>query len=194
MVVANNIDYKRLVSAIDFYSSKGFKYIDLDWTIPSDISEITKPVECKDTYIGNKVLVGSAEQTFMTMLMSGELEPGRYCGLTPCFRDDSVDEFHNKYFMKLELIDTKDVDEASLMDIIKICEEYFSKYMYVEVIPVINHYNHKVIDTHTYDIQDIRCGIEIGSYGIRQFDNYKWIFSTGLAEPRFSKVLALQNK
>lgn len=189
MVVVNNIDYVRLVSAINFYSSKGFKYIDLDWTIPSEISEITKPVECKDTFIGDKVLVGSAEQTFMTMLMSGKLEQGRYCGITPCFRDDNVDELHNRYFMKVELIDTKDVTITSLWDIINSCEEFFKSYMDVAVVKVKNVYEHKVIDTYTYDIVDLKHGIELGSYGIRQYKDYKWIFATGLAEPRFSKVL-----
>ena len=193
MVAVNNINWKRLMSAMTFYNYKGFKYIDLDWTVPSEISEITKPSEHKDVFIGDKVLVGSAEQTFMNMLISGDLKPNRYCGITPCFRDDEVDEIHNKYFMKVELIDTKEVTVDSLWDIINCCEEFFNDYMKVAVIKVNNVCKNKVLDSHTYDIVDLKNGIELGSYGIRQYKDYKWIFATGLAEPRFSKILSKYN-
>lgn len=32
-------------------------------------------------------------------------------------------------------------------------------------------------------------GIELGSYGIREHKYLKWVYGTGLAEPRFSNVL-----
>jgi hypothetical protein len=43
--------------------------------------------------------------------------------------------------------------------------------------------------------QEIACSpkrrpndIEIGSYGMREYENFKWIYGTGMAEPRFSKA------
>ena len=65
--------------------------------------------------------------------------------------------------------------------------------MKVAVIKVNNVCKNKVLDSHTYDIVDLKNGIELGSYGIRQFKDYKWIFATGLAEPRFSKILSKYN-
>jgi hypothetical protein len=39
---------------------------------------------------------------------------------------------------------------------------------------------------------DLICkGIELGSYGIRKYNNHKWIYATGVAEPRLSQVCKL---
>ena len=40
-----------------------------------------------------------------------------------------------------------------------------------------------------YDI--VLNGIEVGSYGIRQHENLRWIYGTGIAEPRFSTALKI---
>lgn len=37
-----------------------------------------------------------------------------------------------------------------------------------------------------YDL--LLSGIEVGSYGFREYKNNKWIYGTGLAEPRFSQA------
>ena len=39
----------------------------------------------------------------------------------------------------------------------------------------------------SYDL--IYDNIELGSYGIRTYKNLKWIYATGIAEPRFSNTL-----
>jgi hypothetical protein len=193
MESVNNINWRRLMSAMVFYNVEGFKYIDLDWTIPSNISEITKPEISKDVFIDGKALVGSAEQSFLDMFINRNLEKGRYCGITPCFRDDIVDEIHNKYFIKVELIDTLNVNIESLMDIINKCKRFFGMHCKPQVVEVKNEYKNKCNDSNTYDIIDSKSGIELGSYGIREYNGFKWIFATGLAEPRLSKVLKLNN-
>jgi hypothetical protein len=101
--------------------------------------------------------------------------------MTPCFRDEVEDKWHSKCFMKVELIDTKNVSFNSLNQIMDICLEFYNKY-----IPS------KVIKTGylTFDIVDVKHNIELGSYGIRKYKNIEWIYATGCADPRLSKSIS----
>jgi hypothetical protein len=185
MVVGNNnINWSRLVSALNFYNASGWKQIDLDWTVDSDVSLSTKPSDKQSFFLGEKELVASGEQSFLQLIKEGKLSSGRYCGITPCFRDDEEDYLHSKYFMKVELIDTLNVNMKSLEEIINSAKGFFSTFLDVRV---------EKIGEDLYDIVDAKTGFELGSYGIREYDNLKWIFGTGLAEPRLSKVLRFNN-
>jgi hypothetical protein len=178
----NNINWQYLMSAMNFYISKGFEYIDLNWTVDEEISDRTRPLGKKDFFINNKVLVASAEQSFLQLIKDGKLEPGRYCGITPCFRDEYIlDYLHQQYFMKVELIDTKNTNHESLEDMIIIAKEYYSQYLGVELLECDG----------VFDLIDSKHKIELGSYGLRQYDDIKWVFGTGVAEPRLSKILKL---
>ena len=184
-----NINWYRLLSAITFYNSKGYKYIDLDWTINEKTSEITKPIDRKDYFVENQVLVASGEQSFLEMITNGLLKPGKYCGITPCFRDeDVIDDLHQRYFMKVELIDylkTGSYEERnwSLNKIIGDAKEFYSNFLKVQV---------SEIQDEMFDIEDVKNKIELGSYGTRSYKDINWVFGTGLAEPRLSKVLKIQ--
>lgn len=179
----NNIDYFKLIKALDYFKSKGFNYLNLDWIVDENISSMTKPLEKKDYFIDDKVLVASAEQTFLQMMIDNKLSNGRYVGITPCFRDEKEDYLHNKYFMKVELIDTLNVNYKSLEEIINICLEFFNKYIKSEIIK---------IDEDNFDIIDSLNKIELGSYGIRKFGDMSWIYATGLAEPRLTRIINLK--
>lgn len=184
MVVGNNnINWSRLISALNFYNANGWKHIDLEWIVDSEISSITKPSLKKSFFLEEKELVASGEQSFIQLMKEGKLIPGKYCGITPCFRDDQEDYLHSKYFMKVELINTVNVDNKSLMEIIDCAKNFFSNFLEVKVVK---------LEDYLYDIVDAKTGFELGSYGIREYDNLKWVFGTGLAEPRLSKVLTLQ--
>jgi hypothetical protein len=37
-------------------------------------------------------------------------------------------------------------------------------------------------------------GFELGSYGVRQYHDITWIYGTGIAEPRFSKINSITVK
>lgn len=55
---------------------------------------------------------------------------------------------------------------------------FFSSYLQV-----------KVIETEVeFDIVDAECGLELGSYGVRQIGDFLWTYGTGIALPRFSVV------
>jgi len=183
MVGENNYWY-RLLSAITYYNSQGYKFINLDWTIDEKTSLITKPFNRKDFFVYDKVLVASGEQSFLELISNGKLEPGKYCGITPCFRDENViDELHQNYFMKVELIDTLNPNKKGLDNMITCAENFYSNYLKTRTLE---------IQDEMYDILDDKNGIELGSYGTRCHKNINWVFGTGLAEPRLSKVLNMQ--
>lgn len=177
--IINMINYLNLHESTIFYEQKGFTRIEAPWTVTKAISEITKPKGTSDYSITekSKVLVASGEQSFLYLYLKDFLPKGTFQTITPCFRNDLFDKTHTKYFMKNELIDTKDVSLKRLQEIIEICHSFFNKKLNDQV---------KVINTgkNTFDIE--YKGVELGSYGIRSCEYLEWIYATGCAEPRLS--------
>jgi hypothetical protein len=123
-------------------------------------------------------LVGSGEQGFIQLLLDG-VALTKACTISPCFRDEETfDELHHGYFMKLELINT-DATINNLRSMIKDACMYFEEYMPVKVVETAK---------DTYDIVDQKYEIELGSYGFRVIDGYRFIYGTGLALPRLDTV------
>lgn len=155
MAEDNNINYKRLLESLDYYQENGYKYIDLDWSVDSLISEITKPEYKKDYYLeGGSVLVASAEQSFLQMMFDKTLPNGKYVGMTPCFREEVIDSLHRNYFMKVELINTEYVTEENLQNMINTALLFLQKHIDCEIIQ---------LEDNTYDITSLN-GIELGSW------------------------------
>jgi seryl-tRNA synthetase len=173
------INWQRLMLAITYYNANGYKYIDLDWTVDKAISDITKPLDKKDFFINDKVLVASAEQSFLQIIKNNKLKPGKYCGITPCFRDEIVDDLHSNYFMKVELIDTLEPNINGLNKMIKCAKLFFEEFIKTKTIELAE---------ELYDIETL-SGIELGSYGTRRTIAGEHVFGTGLAEPRLTKAI-----
>lgn len=88
--------------------------------------------------------------------------------------------------MKVELIDTIDVNRKALLSMMEAAEWFFSQYLTTKIIPT---------SELSFDICEVRTNIELGSYGIRHHDILgSWVYGTGLAEPRLSYVLKKINK
>lgn len=173
------IDYQKIGHSIEFYKMKGFSYVDIPWDTPEKYRNITFVGEDFNPIKEDRFLVGSAEQSFIYLFDNGYLKRGSYVACTPCFRGDDIDEYHQQYFLKVELFDSNDTSERRLIHIIETAKEYFNQYLSVNVIQTEN---------LTFDIETL-SGIELGSYGIREYRDKRWIYGTGLAEPRFSKAL-----
>lgn len=184
------INYKLLADSQEFYSNKGYKGIETPWTVTRSISNITKPIEIEDFFIPskNKVLVGSGEQGFLYLYLKGFLPKGKFFTISPCFRDDSFDLIHTKYFMKNELIITDNVDNNNLNKIIDDAFEFFCLYLPKEKLSTFNSPDSDSIDIF---YTDDNHAVELGSYGKRSCDYLEWIYGTGIAEPRFSKVIKI---
>lgn len=177
------INYSIISDSIKFYEDRGFKHIETPWTVTKEISDITNPKETTDFFISdkNKVLVASGEQSFLYLYNKGFLPKGMFQTITPCFRNDSFGPFHTKYFIKNELIKTDVVNNFELNNIIHIAKEFLSKYLTPITIKRTHH------DSYDLCYKDI----ELGSYGIRECEFLTWIYGTGVAEPRFSRVVDL---
>jgi hypothetical protein len=177
------IDLDRIVSAEHYYAELGFKRTDVPWIVKQEAYHITKPSQAfRDFATLDGFLVASGEQSFLQLLLDGNEIKKAQC-TTPCFRDENHDELHHLYFMKTELINTE-VCDKNLMDMIEAAYWYFRKQLAVKIIK---------LDDETYDIVDSRFGIELGSYGTREYKNLKWIYGTGVAEPRLTQVITRLN-
>jgi hypothetical protein len=207
------LQYASFLEAREFYDYHGYKFVDAPWTVGREAILLTRPPAITGepfSYVaGGDTLypVASAEQSFLQIQMdavaAGKPITGSYQALTPCFRNEAkLDDLHQPYFMKLELIHWVDAkgdfteQETALHRMVATARRFF-EYMYADMhgkkleLDVV--VNRELAEGDpigvglAFDIQTSRGGIEIGSYGIREQEKVgRWIFGTGLAEPRFS--------
>lgn len=177
------IDWARLGRAVNFYKGCGFQQIETPWRITQAIYDATAPqtatpFRCRLTGDRPDILVGSAEQGLLEIM--GSLRRGNYLSVSPCFRDNEVDETHFSDFMKIELCVVNPSTDAH--EWLGVLATDFAKSEGAKIKRVV-----------TDSGFDLYCNdIEIGSYGIRSafIDNqtFTWAYGTGLAEPRFSQA------
>lgn len=176
------INYQILADSQEFYEKAGYSVIETPWTVTRAISDITRPTYAKDFKLENrdKVLVASAEQGFLYLYNKGFLPKGKFQSISPCFRDEPFDTYHSKYFIKNELINTIDVSEQSLEKMIEDARLFFQRYFPTKY-PVV------VKTPQGFDLEVDK--IELGSYGIRETKFLKYVYGTGVALPRLSRVI-----
>lgn len=186
------IDYGKIDSAIRFYEEKKYIRLEAPWWVSQEIMDITRPKDQTNSnyYINEnkKCLVASGEQSLLYMANKGRLPPGKYQTTTPCFRNESIGVLNKKCFLKTELMVTDDTSTASLLKVIEDAMEFFKLELYLNDAP-----------TELLELKDtddgfdiLYKGIEVGSYGIRECTFLKWVYGTGVAEPRLSR--AINNK
>lgn len=155
------------------YGFLGYKYIDVPVNVPKKVNQIT----FKGQYIN---FVGSAEQSFIYLILQGKLQKGRYQATTYCLRDEpKVDVLHLNIFLKTELISINPVS---------VKEELFNIIM--SAYAILSNYFKDITIVKTEIGYDLEInGVEIGSYGIRNFCNNTIIYGTGIALPRFWQAI-----
>lgn len=206
------IHFHYLVAAQWSYKEFGYTTIDVPWWATRDIANLTKNPELPanneyELSLNKKCLIASGEQGFLYMANKGQLPTGRYQAITPCFRNEPHDALHQKQFMKLELIDYTDTHtpwklapdatelneriEDMVDDALETFDILSQKKMTIRAVKTDDTAASRVPGTVAYDIEGQYEGkwIELGSYGARRAVFGTWVFGTGLAEPRFSKVL-----
>lgn len=174
-----------IYEALTEYRFMNYELIDVvPYIVDADVSACTKPTDVEDLHhINGKVYIASGEQSFIQLMKDGMMDYGKFCCITPCFRNEPIiDDLHHKMFLKIELI------------------EHLEEFEYIEesVLEMVNdaltvmsnmcaRYEYDIIKTDAgYDItQD---GIEVGSYGYRETPYGKFVYGTGLAIPRFRGV------
>lgn len=182
------IDYKLLNDSIDFYLGKKYNRIEAPWLVSKYINDLTKPEGGSDWLLKDfdKYLVASGEQSFLYLALREYLVAGKYQTITPCFRKDDIDYTHNHYFIKNELIhifDDEDLINERLEDVITDAFDFFKSIGFVDI-------KVRKINEYSFDIET-KDGYELGSYGYRKFPFVSYIYGTGCAEPRTSKLLKI---
>jgi len=176
------IDYSKISNAIEFYKNKGFEYIEVPWDTPKKYQQSTFLGEDFAPIDNDRHLVGSSEQSFVYLLDNEFITPKPYVTCTPCFRAGEVDILHQEYFMKVELFEPLNTSKERFDEIVNWSLEFFSQYIYPMTLPKAN---------NSLDIVSQLC-IELGSYGIREYNGKSWIYATAVAEPRLSKAIYLE--
>lgn len=182
-----NIDYRLLSIAVGYYEIRGYKYIEVPWIISQESCDVTSPpwTELFKTFAG--CLPASGEQSFIEMRK--DLKPGKYQCITPCFRDEEKpDELHLQYFMKNELIRVLEPGQNVEAEIDAIAEDACGFFWSAINVFGKNGSETRVVETKIGRDIEIN-GIEVGSYGYREYDGFRWIYGTGCAEPRLSQAL-----
>ena len=181
------INYLRLGASVEFYLTKGYTRLESPWYVPVEIMNLTLPKnkhpEESLFFIpkNQKALVASGEQSLLYLASKQLLPNKKIQTITPCFRDDEQDKYHQKYFMKNELMIPFCDDDFILEEMINNALDFFkTQFPESEKLNVVK-------TSEGFDIE--YNGIEIGSYGIRQNTNLSWIYGTGCAEPRMSSVI-----
>lgn len=192
------IDYEMIGDAVNFYSAKGFARVESPWLVTKEIADITAPpgastyIVQKDTETKQKTFVASGEQSLLYIINKGFLPgDGKVQTVTPCMRNDPFDETHTKYFMKLELMHYSTSDDlssfANVDRMIDAALAYYKCHVPQSDLKVVEVSG----PSKTFDI--VLDGVEIGSYGHRTCLFCNWIYGTGLAEPRFSRIVNNRN-
>lgn len=179
------INYQNIANSIQFYQTN-FRYqpIEVSWTASAECMDITLPEDRNAINSDLGLLVGSAEQSLLELVRRDNLL-GKYQATTPCFRNDPIDDLHQKYFLKTELFNNINVTEEELQQMIGAAKTFFNQYLSIKIVQ---------LGDFTYDIVDSYYDIELGSYGIRSHPLVgSWIYGTGCAEPRLSYAIKKQS-
>ena len=180
-----NIDWVLLAKSVAHFQALSYKQVEVPWAVPEQYSSPTRP-HCDQSFVLDNAmfesqpheLVGSAEQGFCYLLATGNLEPGKYCSISPCFRVDDFDALHLPWFMKLELCHILDETEdasAELCSMLNQCAAWYDRNGGTCEVVAID-------DTFDLNVN----GIEVGSYGVRTVGATRYIYGTGLALTRFT--------
>lgn len=176
MDTAPDINWEILTKAARYYENLGFTRVEVPWLVSEAAVRSTFGGESVPIFKGLHN-IGSGEQGFVELMLQGKLPEGKYFTITPCFRDEERETALTRYsFMKLELCVT-DMG-ASMYNVIDSCRTLFET--------LSGQQTETILVDDTLDIE--LNGIEIGSYGVRTYMGHRWIYATGLAEPRFSQA------
>lgn len=184
----NIIDYNLLNKAIKFFSKCGFRQIETPWRVSKEAINATFNSD-NSFATADKFLVGSAEQGFLEI--KNTLQDSQYMSVSPCFRNELEDYFLQQEFIKLELIILTDDYMEDNMFLVETTRKNVVKF----IIKKLKIKSSDIVIVQTNDENSIYSedilinGIEYGSYGIRQFQDLYYIYGTGIALPRASKIL-----
>ncbi len=175
------INWQYLYKAQEYYLDRGYALIEVPWLVDQQAIESTAPAGSHQFKTAEGSLIASGEQGLFAIRK--RLKPGKYQTITPCFRKEvSGDPLLQQHLMKLELMYVPDGKENSVLPLANMLQE--AKFCFEKLKSGL----YMMQDTDQ-GVDIMHKGVEIGSYGVRKVDGFRWIYGTGLAEPRFSMAL-----
>lgn len=184
------INYDVLHKALKYFSKHGFTQIEVPWRVSKEAINVT--FNSNESFKSDdKFLVGSAEQGFLELQLQGKLtSSGQYMSVSPCFRNEVVDYYHQQEFIKLELIYFSNheinKDDVQFVTFRQFVVSFITKKLNIKPSYIIIMQTNDKNSLHSEDI--LINGFEYGSYGVRKFNDIYYIYGTGIALPRFSKI------
>lgn len=178
------IDYKILADACSFYTNREYNQVECPWIADERFMIMTSPTKDVGFAFGlndnKRYMICSAEQGLVQMACNNLLKTGmKYFSVSPCFRDELLDETHSKTFMKLELFHISKTKAGALAVTSRLLSDAFE-------FNKSHGINSKQEQTNIgVDLLD-QHGLELGSYGVRAIDDFFISYGTGLALPRFN--------
>lgn len=176
----SNISANLLYSAMTYFKNCGYRFITVPMLVDEDIVRLTMPSDRIPKFHADKCYVGSAEQSIYQLIKEGKDLPPKVLAITPCQRDEEVlDDLHQEIFLKIELACTD--NSMSYRDIANDVMSFYSQFTDKA----------KIVDFTDFDNScDLEInGIEVGSYGQREYKGRIINFGTGLALPRFTQAI-----
>lgn len=184
------IDYKLLAKAVKYFGKKGFTQIEVPWRVQKEAinSTFDSSLSFKSD---DKFLIGSAEQGIIQLILEDKIKGNQIMSVSPCFRNEKEDYYHQQEFMKLELMYLS-YHEISAEDfqfnyIRNTVIDFITKELRIKKEDIVIKETNNESSVYSEDI--LINGVEYGSYGIRYFKNKYYIYGTGIALPRVSKIL-----
>lgn len=180
-----SINYYTLLKAMEWYSDE-YGQTEVPWKVSKEaISYTFDKEDITNSTQDGKHLIGSAEQGFIELILQNTLPKGKWMSMSPCFRNDEEDRWHQKEFIKLELFQNIHVNKNQLNQMIQKFVKFCIKFVNENLIVVKS--TNDINSVTSYDVEI--NGIEVGSFGIREKNGMSWIYGTGIALPRFSEAL-----
>lgn len=184
------IDLLKLQHAETVAKTCGYVSLPVPWIVPREVCAITRPrnaneitVSCHEHTTGlfDGELVGSGEQGFLAIRSQLKAKE-KYVTTTPCFRSETKYEpgIREPWFMKVELMVWEpEFPQLALDNVIHVAQMIMGPWARnLEMVPV---------GANQVDLN--LNGIEVGSYGYREHEDFSWVYGTAMAEPRFSFAL-----
>lgn len=165
--------YVRLGAAIKAYEKLGYKYMDTPWTVSPEATYATYAGDASGYLTDDGYLVASGEQSFLDLIKQG-YGFKKCVTITPCFRVERPNETHRRQFMKVELYWEGEHRDEVLNDAWEVLNDLMDRPGSFDIV-----------DNEKGELDIELNGIEVGSYGIREFMGVTYTYGTGLAEPRF---------
>lgn len=186
------IDYEMLAIAVKHFRSLNYTQIEVPWLVNPSIDSITRPADKRAFYVHtlDRNLCGSGEQGFLELAEQLPFDH-TFFTVTPCFRDDVVDELHVNQFVKLELGAKSSQNNENFQNLFMLDASNLFYYFFPQ-LTLERVKTETGTDINAVIAADVK--IELGSYGLRTLKQGWWAYGTGLALPRASTVLSHYRK